>query len=857
MTQDHTTHEHGGNCCGHKHDEQATAVQGKKYTDPVCGMQVSKNNEKTARFQGVAYYFCSTSCVSKFNAAPQNYVKAKKVIGLGKVNNDAMQSDANGEHKDPVCGMRVNAQSQHQFEHDGQSYYFCCNACLEKFRKDPAAWLDPAKRLAPKPVAKDAIFTCPMHLEIEQVGPGTCPLCGMTLEPKEASAEEDTSELDDMSRRFKFSLVLSLPLLIMTMGDMLPGISFHHLLGMTAFNWLQFFLATPVVLWAGLPFFERALASFKTGHLNMFSLIGVGTAAAYIFSLVALLLPGILPAAFKMDGMAPLYFEAAAVIITLVLLGQVLELRARSQTNAAIKALLGLTPATAIRIAADGSEKKIALDEVQTGDNLRVKPGAHIPVDGAVLDGHSNVDEAMLTGEPLPVSKQAGDKVSAGTINQQGSFSMRAERIGKDTLLASIINLVNQAGRSRAPIQKLADQVSGWFVPGVIAAAVLAFVAWALWGPAPGMANGLMAAVSVLIIACPCALGLATPISVTVGIGRGARDGVLIKDAEALERLEKIDTLLIDKTGTLTEGKPTLQHFSVASGESEADLLALAMALEQRSEHPVAHAIVSYVMTRGAKPIAISDFTSITGKGVSATMDGKTVLLGNPALLKEHAIALPGFESKINDLQAQGHTVMLLAVAQKAVALLSVADKIKNNSKEAITQLQQQGMHIIVLTGDNTRTAQAVAKQLGLDDVRADLLPADKFRIVQELQAQGRVVAMAGDGINDAPALAQADVGIAMGSGTDVAMHSAHVVLVKGDLRGIVKARALSRQAMKNIRQNLFFAFAYNFVGVPIAAGLLYPWFGILLSPMIASAAMSLSSVSVISNALRLRSAKL
>ncbi|MFZ6710551.1 heavy metal translocating P-type ATPase [Undibacterium sp. TC9W] len=860
MTQDHTTHEHSGNCCGHKHDEQATAIQEKKYTDPVCGMQVSKNNEKTARFQGVAYYFCSMSCVSKFNAAPENYVKAKKVIGLGSVNTastDAMQSDAQGEHKDPVCGMRVNGQSQHQFVHDGQCYYFCCNACLEKFSKDPAAWLDPAKRPAPKPVAKDAIFTCPMHLEIEQVGPGTCPLCGMALEPKEASAEEDTSELDDMSRRFKFSLVLSLPLLIMTMGDMLPGVSFHHLLGMTVFNWLQFILATPVVLWAGLPFFERALASFKTGHLNMFSLIGVGTAAAYVFSLVALLLPGILPAAFKMDGMAPLYFEAAAVIITLVLLGQVLELRARSQTNAAIKALLGLTPATAIRIAADGSETEIALDEVQLNDSLRIKPGAHIPVDGVVLDGHSNVDEAMLTGEPLPVSKQAGNRVSAGTINQQGSFSMRAERIGKDTLLASIINLVNQAGRSRAPIQKLADQVSGWFVPGVIAAAVLAFIAWAVWGPAPGMANGLMAAVSVLIIACPCALGLATPISVTVGIGRGAHDGVLIKDAEALERLEKIDTLLIDKTGTLTEGKPTMQHFSVASGESETDLLALAMALEQHSEHPVAHAIVSYAESRGAKSIAISNFTSITGKGVSATVDGKTVLLGNPALLKEHAIELPGFESQISDLQAQGHTVMLLAVAQKAVAMLSVADKIKSNSKEAITQLQQQGMHIIVLTGDNARTAQAVAKQLGLDDVRADLLPADKFRIVQELQEQGHAVAMAGDGINDAPALAQADVGIAMGIGTDVAMHSAHVVLVKGDLRGIVKARALSKQAMKNIRQNLFFAFAYNFVGVPIAAGLLYPWFGILLSPMIASAAMSLSSVSVISNALRLRHAKL
>lgn len=876
MTENQANHQHSGNCCSHKHESQVVPEQEKKYTDPVCGMQVSNNPEKTARFQGVAYYFCSSSCVSKFTATPENYVKAKKVIGLESTSTvtsaaatsankassccgsgDAMQSDVQGEHKDPVCGMRVNAQSPHQLNHDGQSYYFCCNSCLEKFRKDPAAWLEPSKRPAPKAVAKDAIFTCPMHLEIEQVGPGTCPLCGMALEPKEASAEEDTSELDDMWRRFKISLILSLPLLIMTMGDMLPGVSFHRLLGMTAFNWLQFILATPVVLWAGLPFFERALASFKTMHLNMFSLIGVGTAAAYLFSLVALLLPNVLPAAFKMDGMAPLYFEAAAVIITLVLLGQVLELRARSQTNAAIKALLGLTPATAIRIAADGSEAEITLDAVQIGDSLRVKPGAHIPVDGVLLDGHSNVDEAMLTGEPLPVSKQVGDKVSAGTINQQGSFSMQAQRIGKDTLLASIIDLVNQAGRSRAPIQKLADQVSGWFVPGVIAAAVLAFLGWAVWGPAPGMANGLMAAVSVLIIACPCALGLATPISVTVGIGRGARDGVLIKDAEALESLEKINTLLIDKTGTLTEGKPTLQNFNVAAGESEANLLALSMALEQRSEHPVAHAIVSYAEARDSKPAEISDFTSITGKGVSAKFDGKTVLLGNPALLNERAIDISDFAQQVTDLQMLGHTVMLMGVDQKAVALLSVADKIKASSKEAIAQLQQQGIQVIVLTGDNAITAQAVAKQLGLDDVRADLLPADKFRIVQELQAQGRVVAMAGDGINDAPALAQADVGIAMGSGTDVAMHSAHVVLVKGDLGGILKARSLSHQAMKNIRQNLFFAFAYNFVGVPVAAGLLYPWFGILLSPMIASAAMSLSSVSVISNALRLRNAKL
>ncbi|MFZ6656704.1 heavy metal translocating P-type ATPase [Undibacterium sp. TJN19] len=871
MSSENTGHQHQGDCCGHQ-SSAAKAVETtdqKKYTDPVCGMQVDRNPDKTARFQGVAYYFCSTSCLGKFTAQPENYVKPRKVIALGSlpataapaIQATAMQSDPHGEHRDPVCGMQVNAQSKHQCIHENKTYYFCCASCLEKFRKEPSAWLDPVKRQAANAaVPEDAIFTCPMHLEIEQVGPGTCPLCGMALEPKEATAEEDTSELDDMRRRFKFSVALSLPLLIMTMGDMLPGVSFHSLLGMTAFNWLQFLLATPVVLWAGWPFFERAMASFKTMHLNMFSLIGVGTAAAYLFSLVALLLPGILPAAFKMNGMAPLYFEAATVIICLVLLGQVLELRARSQTSAAIKSLLGLTPATAIRIASDGSETEIALDQVQAGEHLRIKPGAHIPVDGIVLDGHGNVDEAMLTGEPLPVSKQVGDKLSAGTINQQGSFSMQAQRIGKDTLLASIISLVNQAGRSRAPIQKLADQVSGWFVPGVIAAAILAFVIWAYFGPAPALANGLMAAVSVLIIACPCALGLATPISVTVGIGRGAREGVLIKDAEALERLEKIDTLVIDKTGTLTEGKPGLQNFMVAAGQSEQNLLDMAYTLEKRSEHPVAHAIVAYAENQAGKLLDITDFTSITGKGVSANIDGKSVLLGNLALLKDQHIDLEGFENfekTAADWRALGHTVMAMAVDGKAQALISVADKIKPHGKQAIQQLQQQGLRVIVLTGDNAITAQAVAKQLGLDEVHADLLPADKYEFIRQLQAQGHVVAMAGDGINDAPALALANVGIAMGNGTDVAMHSAHVVLVKGDLRGILKAISLSQHSMKNIRQNLFFAFAYNFVGVPVAAGVLYPWFGLLLSPMIASAAMSLSSVSVITNALRLRHAEL
>ncbi|MFZ6750738.1 heavy metal translocating P-type ATPase [Undibacterium sp. Ren11W] len=879
-----TSEQHDGACCAAKTTEEVitqlseapnTPLE-KKYIDPVCGMSVSKNTEKMASYQGSTYYFCSASCVTKFNTEPLAYVKAKKLLmplvaaaapGIAPlVHSKAAAGCCGGEHevinsaaglKDPVCGMNVTPDSPHHTEYQNTTYYFCAASCLEKFRQNPQIWLDPAQRPAPKTAAKDAIFTCPMHLEIEQVGPGTCPICGMALEPKEASATEDTSELDDMRRRFKYSLALSLPLLIMTMADMLPGINIHGWLGMSVFSWLQFALATPVVLWAGLPFFERALASFKSGHLNMFSLIGVGTAAAYLFSLVALLFPELLPQAFKMNGMAPLYFEAAAVIITLVLLGQVLELRARSQTNLAIKSLLALTPATAIRIGDNGDESEIALDQVQLNDVLRVKPGAHIPVDGVLLEGRSNVDEAMITGEALPVTKQTGDKLSAGTVNQQGSFSMRAERIGRDTLLAKIIDLVNQAGRSRAPIQKLADTVSGWFVPGVIAIAVLAFLAWAVLGPSPALANGLMAAVSVLIIACPCALGLATPISVTVGIGRGATEGVLIKNAEALERLEKIDTLVIDKTGTLTEGKPALQTIVAAPGFSEDQLLSLALSMEKLSEHPVARAIVNYAETHQAPILSISDFTSITGKGVSANWSGKSVLIGNQHLMQDHAIEMKELEQRATELKQLGQTVMMIAIDGKAAGLISVADSIKPSSGLAIKQLQDAGIRIVLVTGDNLLTAQAVASQLGLSEVHADVLPEDKYRFVQQLQQEGRIVAMAGDGINDAPALAQADVGIAMGTGTDVAMHSAHVVLVKGDLSGIVKARSLSKHAMKNIRQNLFFAFAYNFVGVPIAAGVLYPWFGILLSPMIASAAMSLSSVSVISNALRLRHSKL
>jgi len=874
MTEQHSNlqdsaRQHQGGCCSTSTTGGAGALEEKKYTDPVCGMQVSKSTEKTARFQGVAYYFCSSSCVQKFTATPTDYVKAKRVIGLNKVptseaksgNIELMQEDQAGAYTDPVCGMRVNEKSPHHTDYAGQRYYFCCASCLKKFDADPVAWRDPAQRPAPKPVAKDAIYMCPMDPEIEQVGPGICPICGMALEPKEASTEEDTTELDDMRWRFKLSLLFCIPLLILSMGDMIPHVSFHAWLGMTVFDWLQFALATPVVVWLGQPFFERAKASFKTGHLNMFSLIGVGTGTAYLFSSFALLFPGTLPDAFTIQGMTPLYFEAAAVIISLVLLGQVMELTARSKTNLALKALLGLTPTTTIQVAPDGTEKELAVADVITGNILRIKPGTHIPVDGVVIDGHSFVDESMLTGEPLACEKTANDIVHAGTINQQGSLTMRAEKVGKDTLLAKIIDMVNQASRSRAPVQQLADRVAGWFVPIVIAAAIVAFAAWAWFGPAPALANGLMAAVSVLIIACPCALGLATPMSVTAGIGRGAIEGVLIKNAESLEHLANIDTLVIDKTGTLTEGKPTVQEFHVAPDEDATKIMALAIAIEQQSEHPLATAIIDFVRQKfpasAATTAVLRDFKSITGQGVEAHIDGVRVLLGKPALISDASINISVFQKELSTLENNGHSIMMMAIDQRAVALFGIADRIKENSAAAITQLQQLGMRVILLTGDNSSAAEAVAHLLRIDEFHANMLPEDKFRFITTLQQQGHRVAMAGDGINDAPALAQANVGIAMGTGTDIAMHSAQVVLVKGDLRGIAKARKLSIATMKNIRQNLFFAFAYNLIGVPIAAGILYPWLGILLSPMVASAAMSLSSVSVISNALRLRTLKL
>lgn len=764
---------------------------------------------------------------------------------------------------DPVCGMNVSANSKKSVEHDGTTYYFCSESCVAKFRTNAKQYLskltssDIAPKASLQAVTKGAIFTCPMHPEVQQVGPGSCPKCGMALEPMEATAEEDTTELDDMTRRLWVSAALTVPLLILTMGDVVPGIDFHSWLGTTAFNWLQATLATPVVLWAGWPFFERAGASVRTWNLNMFSLIGLGTGAAFVFSVVSLLFPELLPSAFKMNGMAPLYFEAAAAIITLVLVGQVLELRARSRTNSAIKSLLGLVPNTAVRLRVDGSEEEVHLDEIHVGDRLRVKPGDKVPVDGEVVEGRSNIDESMITGEPISSEKTVGSKVSAGTVNQTGSFVFTAQKVGAETLLAHIVKMVNDASRSRAPIQKIADVVAGWFVPMVMGVALIAFVIWAFFGSPPALAHALVAAVSVLIIACPCALGLATPISIMVGIGRGAQEGILIKDAEALELMEKVDTLVVDKTGTLTEGHPKMQDVVAVNGFTENEVLSLAASLEQHSEHPLAQAIVGHAKEKNIKFVEAKDFDSITGKGIRGVIDGKLIAFGNAALMSDVGADIAALQNKTQELQALAKSVMFLAIDGKAAGLVSVADPIKATAARAIAELKAAGIRIVLLTGDNEATAASVARQLGIDDVKANVLPSDKYQHVQMLQAAGHIVAMAGDGVNDAPALAQANVGIAMGTGTDIAMNSARIVLVKGDLLGIVRARLLSHATMRNIKQNLFFAFAYNLIGVPIAAGVLYPWLGLLLNPMIASAAMALSSVSVIGNALRLRSATL
>ena len=709
--------------------------------------------------------------------------------------------------------------------------------------------------VAPALPASKTRYTCPMHPEIVRDEPGDCPLCGMALEPVTVVLEEAPNpELVDMTRRFWVSLALTLPVFVIAMADLIPGRPLAELASEQAWGWVQFVIASPVVLWGGKPFFERGWASLVTRNLNMFTLIAIGTGVAYLYSLVATLVPGIFPDAFRgEDGSVAVYFEAAAVITTLVLLGQVLELKARSQTSNAIKALLGLAPKTARLVRPDGGEQDVPLDQVHPGDRLRVRPGEKVPVDGVVVEGSSSIDESMLTGEPIPVEKVAGDRVTGATINGTGGFVMEAQRVGADTLLAQIVRMVSEAQRSRAPIQRLADVVAGYFVPVVVLAAAVTFVVWGLFGPDPAMAYAIINAVAVLIIACPCALGLATPMSIMVGTGRGATVGVLIKNAEALEIMEKVDTLVVDKTGTLTEGKPRLTRVVPAEGVDEGELLRLAASLERGSEHPLAAAIVAGAQERDLALEEAKDFESVTGKGVTGRVGGRRVALGNLKLLEQLGIDPAGLEARAEDLRREGETVMFFAIDGRAAGLIGVADPIKVSTPEAIRLLQADGVKIVMLTGDNRTTAEAVGRRLGLDDIEAEVLPEQKGEVVKRLQAKGRIVAMAGDGINDAPALAQAQVGIAMGTGTDVAMESAGVTLVKGDLRGIARARRLSRATMRNIRQNLFWAFIYNSLGVPIAAGVLYPVFGLLLSPMIAAAAMSFSSVSVIGNALRLR----
>jgi Cu+-exporting ATPase len=715
------------------------------------------------------------------------------------------------------------------------------------------------ERVAPQKAAEKIEYTCPMHPQIVRDAPGNCPICGMALEPRTVSLDDDENpELVDMTRRFWVGVVLTVPLLLIAMSDLVPGNPLERIVSMRTLGWTEFVLATPVVVWGGWPFFVRGWQSIVNRSLNMFTLISLGVSVAYIFSLIAQLLPKIFPPSFRdASGAVPVYFEAAAAITTLVLLGQMLELRARSQTGAAIRALLDLSPKTARRIREDGNEEDVPLNQVQPGDRLRVRPGERVPVDGVVIDGSGVVDESMVTGEPIPVEKHAGDLVIGATVNATGSFVMRAERVGSETLLAQIVQMVAEAQRSRAPIQKLADVVSGYFVPGVVAIAGLTFLAWSIWGPDPRLAHGLVNAVAVLIIACPCALGLATPMSIMVATGKGAQSGVLFKNAEAIEVLRKVDTLVVDKTGTLTEGKPKLVSVVTAEGFDELALLRLGASLEKGSEHPLAAAILAGAQERGVRPTDATAFESITGKGVTGEVDGHKVSLGNRALLDDLKIDPGELATKAETLRADGQTVMFVAVNGKAAGLIGVADPIKQTTPEAIRKLHEEGIRIVMLTGDSRTTAEAVARKLNIDEVVAEVLPNQKVDVVKKFQAEGRFVAMAGDGINDAPALAQAQVGIAMGTGTDVAMKSAGVTLVKGDLRGIVRARVLSRLTMRNIKQNLFFAFIYNSLGVPIAAGVLYPFFGVLLSPMIAAAAMSFSSVSVIGNALRLRRARL
>lgn len=758
---------------------------------------------------------------------------------------------------DPVCGMQVDPQATAHSTHQGeQHFYFCSAKCKEKFVADPSKYTNRRDEVAVSPTARaGTIYTCPMHPEVRQDKPGNCPICGMALEPlTPVATEEPNAELLDMTRRFWVGLIISVPLLVLEMGAHVPSLNLHQVISPSISNWVQFALGTPVVLWAGWPFFERAWASLVNRSLNMFTLIALGTGAAYLFSIIATLAPQIFPAGFQgMDGSVAVYFEAAAVITVLVLLGQVLELRAREHTSGAIKALLDLAPKTARRLKADGTDEEVPVEELQIGDRLRVRPGDSVPVDGEVEDGRSAVDESMVTGESFPVEKVAKSNVIGGTINGTGALIIRATKIGSDSMLAQIVTMVAEAQRSKAPIQRMADLVSGWFVPVVIIIAVIAFIGWAIWGVDQPLAHGLVAAVTVLIIACPCALGLATPMSIMVGVGKGATAGVLIKDAAALERMEKVDTLIVDKTGTLTEGKPKVVAVVVAGGMDEDQVLSLGAALEQSSEHPLAAAIVRAAKERGLEIGTVTDFSSVTGKGVQGVVGGQRVALGNLPMMESVGAALGDLAGRADDLRKEGATALFAAVDGKAVGAIAVADPIKMTTPDALKALKASGLKVVMVTGDNRTTALAVAAKLGIDNVEAEVLPHHKNEIVKKMKSEGHVVAMAGDGVNDAPALAEADIGIAMGTGTDIAIRSAGVTLVKGDLSGIVRARELSRRTMSNIRQNLFLAFVYNALGVPIAAGVLYPSTGLLLSPIIAAAAMALSSVSVVGNALRLR----
>ena len=826
----HDEHDHSH----HGHDHHDTHTQDEVIRDPVCGMTVDPDAGKPSlQYRGRTFHFCSNGCRTKFEAAPENYLTAK----------------------DPVCGMTVDrATARHFTKHEGEKFYFCSAGCKAKFEADPLSYLD-GNRPAPKPMPKGTLYTCPMHPEVISDHPGDCPKCGMALEPMGVPAADEgpNPELVDFTRRLWISAALSLPLLAISMGPMI-GLPIRDWIGEPIATWAELVLATPVVLWAALPFFRRAWNSLVNRSPNMWTLIGLGVGTAYLYSVIATLAPGLFPMSFRGHGESvPVYFEAASVIVALVFVGQVLELKARERTGSAIRALLDLAPKTARRIGANGSETDVPVDEIQAGDQLRVRPGERVPVDGSVVEGQSTIDESMITGEPLPVEKAKGDALTGGTINRNGTLIMQAEKVGAETTLSRIVELVAKAQRSRAPIQTMVDRVSAVFVPAVVAAAIIAFAVWAYVGPEPRLAHALLAAVAVLIIACPCALGLATPMSIMIATGRGAQEGVLVRDAEALERFAKVDTLIVDKTGTLTEGKPNLTDIITAADIDEAHLLSLAASLERGSEHPLAEAIVAGAEERGARFVEISGFSAVTGKGVEGRAGETAIALGNAAMMSDLSVSTDSLKAETERLRSEGKTVMFVAIDRKLAGLVAVADRIKPTTAAAIKALHESGLTIVMATGDNGKTAAAVARELGIDEVRADMLPEGKKALIDELRAKGRIVAMAGDGVNDAPALASADVGIAMGTGADVAMESAGITLVKGDLNGIVRARHLSEATIRNIKQNLAFAFGYNALGVPLAAGVLYPVFGLLLSPMIAAAAMSLSSVSVIGNALRLR----